>query len=274
MDDDLRSRVQARQWYHTLELAPGVVTPGWFDTRGVARRLPFPPLAGKRCLDVGTFEGFWAFEMERRGAAEVVAVDVLDSEDFDWPAVSRQVDVDAIAQRKGTGDGFDIAKQAVGSSVERVDCSVYDLRPDRIGRFDFVYVGSLLIHLRDPVGALERVRGVCGGQMMSVDTYDVGLTASHPRQAVASLDGEGRPYWWKANLASLRQMITVAGFRIDSGPKPFMMPTGAGHPRPPVVNKRLATKEGRATILRSRWGDPHAVTLATPVPVRRPSHST
>ena len=81
--DSLRAAL-ARQWYHTIELAPGVVTPGWFDTRPVSAKIPMPPsLAGKRCLDVGTFDGFWAFEMERRGAAETVGIDVLDPMQWD-----------------------------------------------------------------------------------------------------------------------------------------------------------------------------------------------
>src|SRR5207244_1994191 len=81
----MREEIDALQWYHTLELAPGVLTPGWFDLRDLARDIPWPDLTGKRCLDVGTFDGFWAFEMERRGAAEVVAIDVLDPLRWDWP---------------------------------------------------------------------------------------------------------------------------------------------------------------------------------------------
>ena len=75
---ELREQVEGRQWYHTLELAPGVRTPGWFDLRETAAALLPASLAGRRCLDVGTFDGFWAFEMERRGAAEVIAIDILD----------------------------------------------------------------------------------------------------------------------------------------------------------------------------------------------------
>nr|MBA2506600.1 methyltransferase type 11 [Thermoleophilaceae bacterium] len=62
-------------WYHSIEVAPGVVTPGQVDLRGTAEKLLPPSLASTRALDVGTFDGFWAFEMERRGA-EVVAIDV------------------------------------------------------------------------------------------------------------------------------------------------------------------------------------------------------
>ena len=73
-------------WYHTLDLGDGVVTEGFFDHRPVLERYPIPAdLTGMRCLDVGTMDGFWAFEMERRGAAEVIAIDLDDPEALDWP---------------------------------------------------------------------------------------------------------------------------------------------------------------------------------------------
>src|SRR3954453_11189468 len=88
VQDELGTALEL-EWYHTIELEPGVVTPGWFDTRSVVPLLPFPEsLEGKRCLDVATFDGFWAFEMERRGASEVHAIDLLDPHSWDWPDLS------------------------------------------------------------------------------------------------------------------------------------------------------------------------------------------
>src|SRR5213079_414603 len=111
-----------------MELRPGVETPGWHDTRPVVGQIPFPAsLTGKRCLDVGTFDGFWAFEMERRGASEVVAIDILDPAAWDWPARSTPETMAAIGRRKGQGQGFDIAHSQLGSSVRRLERSVYDL---------------------------------------------------------------------------------------------------------------------------------------------------
>src|SRR4051812_28909924 len=79
-------RVRAQRWYHTLELAPGVVTDGWFDLRDQVGHYRIPErLDGLRVLEVGTWDGFWAFELERRGAAEVVALDLDDERDLDWP---------------------------------------------------------------------------------------------------------------------------------------------------------------------------------------------
>src|SRR3954466_14848751 len=129
-DEALLQEVERQQWYHTLELAPGLVTPGWFDTPRVLDAVPFPPsLSGKRCLDVGTFDGFWAFEMERRGAEEVLAIDVLDPMAYDWPLNTHPDVVEAIEERKEGGRGFEIARELLGSSVERRELSVYDLDP-------------------------------------------------------------------------------------------------------------------------------------------------
>ena len=257
-----------RQWYHTIELAPGVCTPGYFDTRKVAPKLPMPAsLAGKRCLDVGTFDGFWGFEMERRGAAEVIAVDENNPEGWDWPVGSSESVAAAFVQRKREGSGFEIAHQALGSGVQRLDCNVYDLSPERVGTFDFVYLGSILLHLRDPVLALQRVASVCRGQLLSVDAVDFGLSLRQPRRPIAGLDGLGRPWWWKPNIAGLKRMVEVGGFRVVQGPRPFLMPAGEGLRRPSW--KLAAHKGGREQLTQAIVGDPHAYVLAEPrVPAR------
>jgi tRNA (mo5U34)-methyltransferase len=268
---DLAGRVAARQWYHTIELAPGVVTPGYFDTRPIVGRLPLPDrLDGLRCLDVGTFDGFWAFEMERRGAAEVVAADILDERRWDWPAVVEPAHYEAIAERKGGGDGFAIAAAALGSAVRRLDLSVYELDPDVHGMFDVVYLGSLLLHLRDPIGALERVRSVTGGVLVSVDAFSIPLTLLAPGQPTLRLEPGGRPYWLKPSLRGLRELIVRAGFSIESGPTPFLMPPGAGHPRPKLRPYAVRTAAARNVLLCSRLGDPHAAVLARPLPGAAP----
>lgn len=260
----LAERIAEHDWYHALELAPGVVTPGWFDLRGLPERLPFGDLRGLRCLDVGTFDGFWAFHMERAGAAEVVAVDVLDPRRWDWPAGSEEAVVAAIGERKARGAGFALAAEALGSSVRRIEGSVYDLDPEELGRFDLVYIGSLLLHLRDPVRALEAVAGVCRGRVLSLDAFDPWLTLTHPRSPVARLDGLGRPWWNEPNLAHLRRSFLSAGLEVVEGPRPLGMPPGPGHSLHGVRPRAswLRTHQGRRDALTALWGDPHAWTLA------------
>ena len=266
-----------RDWYHTLELAPGVVTSGWFDTRSVAGTLPWPALSGRRCLDVGTFDGFWAFEMERRGAAEVVAIDVPDPGRWDWPAGSTDQVRTEIGKRKGRDEGFAIARRAFGSSVERRDLSVYELDPAVVGRFDVVYVGSLLVHLRDPVAALMAVRSVCEGTLVLVDAVDPWASLVS-RRPVARLDGRGRPWWWLGNGAVLARMVEAAGFSLTGAPRRLWMKAGSsqraqvglgpGSPRASEV-LRLALKHGRTAagreaVLHAVVGDPHVCIVARP----------
>jgi tRNA (mo5U34)-methyltransferase len=263
--DEVRARIADRQWYHTLELADGVLTPGWFDHRGIAAQLPLPSsLAGMRCLDVGTFDGFWAFEMERRGASEVLATDVPDAEHWDWPALSEQHVHEVLAARKRDGDGFQIAHEALGSAVEHRALSVYDLDSAELGSFDFVYLGSLLIHLRDPVRALERVRDVCAGTLLVVDNHEPLLTLLFPRLPIARLDGRGRPWWWQSNVACLVRMLEAAGFELVRPPQRLLMPPGQGQPPVPLTARTLLSSEGRRGVRNTRYGDPHVALLARP----------
>ena len=261
----LAEEVAALEWYHTIELAPGVETPGWHDLRPIVEEVPFPAsLAGKRCLDVGSFDGFWAFEMERRGADEVVAIDILDPEEWDWPLGSDPAIKTEIGRRKGAGEGFEIARRELGSSVRRIEKSVYDLDEAVAGRFDLVYLGSLLVHLREPVRAIEALRSVCDGTLIVVDGIDLPLSLLLPKLPVATLDGRGRPWWWYPNQAGLARIVEAGGFELVEGPRRIFLPPGRGQPLPGTSPRLLASREGRRQLVIKRRGDPHAVAVARP----------
>src|SRR3954451_2613809 len=121
---DLQAEVERYPWYHTLELGNGVVTKGMFDHRPHMKHSPIPEdLTGKRCLDVATMDGYWAFEMERRGAASVTALDLENPDDLDWPASLRPDHDKTMDETKETR--FNLAKEALDSKVERVLLSAY-----------------------------------------------------------------------------------------------------------------------------------------------------
>ncbi|HEX8120662.1 MAG TPA: class I SAM-dependent methyltransferase [Solirubrobacteraceae bacterium] len=166
-------------------------------------------LSGKRCLDVGTWDGFWAFELERRGAAEVVALDLDDEADLDWPPRRRPA---SNAARPPRGDGFRELRERLGSSVERVELSVYDATPERLGSFDLVFCGSVLIHLRDQFLALERIASVCRGMFVSAEEYDR-LTSLLP-VALNRWRGDdpAAVVFWRPNARAWRRMLWSAGF--------------------------------------------------------------
>jgi len=262
MDEGLAQRVASIDWYHTIELADGVITPGWLDHRQVLERIPLPlSLSGCRCLDVGTFNGFWAFEMERRGAEEVLAVDVLDPRRWDWPVNSDEATIREIGRRMAGGDGFEIAADALGSKVRRLDRSVYGLERREVGQFDLAYVGSLLVHLRDPVLALERIAAVAD-TVVIVDGVDLALTLRHRRLPAARLDGRGRPWWWYPNLAGLGRLARAAGLELSQAPRLLFVPPGRGWRPKRWVPRALSSREGRYQLTAAWLGDPHGSLVA------------
>ena len=203
-------------WYHTIELAPGVVTPGQIDHRGVAGRVLPKDLSGRRALDVGTFDGFWAFELERRGA-EVVAIDVGVADEAQWPPLQRER-LRARAQEWDIelGRGFALASEALGSRAQRVVKSVLEVAPDDIGGpVDLVYMGDLMLHLRDPVQALERLHGVLkpGGTLLQMEPFGKLTTLLSPRRPLGSFNAHATEFnWWYPNLACLKAWPWAAGF--------------------------------------------------------------
>jgi tRNA (mo5U34)-methyltransferase len=204
-------------WYHTIALAPGVTTPGHVDLRHLPAAVLPPSLAGRRALDVGTFDGFWAFELERRGAAEVVAIDVPALDAAEWPPVNRdRLEATMRALDLELGRGFRIAAAALGSAARRVEVAVYDLDADAVGGpVDFAFLGAMLLHVRDPVRALERIRAVLapGGRLTLLEPVDPVLSLLAPRRPAARLQVLETDFnWWVANVACLQAWLRAAGF--------------------------------------------------------------
>ena len=218
-------------WYHTIEVGEGVTTPGWFDLRPIVDAMPWPDVAGKRCLDVGTYDGYLAFELERRGAAEVVAVDIPGHEDWDWLPRLADQGPEYLAEVAGPkGRGFEIAAEALQSKVERRFVNIYDLHPREVGTFDVVVCGSLLLHLRDPFRALAAIRSVCRGQFLSAEQIDLRLSVIERRRGAFHLRGHDGQWLIPSRRGHL-QMLDVAGFDIERTSRPYAVPFGPAHPK-------------------------------------------
>jgi len=257
------SDLSAISWYHAIELPDGRVTPGMYDLRGALRSIPFPAsLEGMRCLDVGTADGFWAFEMERRGAAEVVAVDVVDASrrDFPWMPGERQV----VLSRSMA---FSTAHRLIGSSIQHRDLSAYELDPAALGQFDFVFIGDLLLHLRDPVRALAGAASVLrpSGELLLNEAISLKLTILHPSDSVVKLEATPRPRWWLPNAQALRRMVVAAGLEIVETGKPYgVRPLRRRRDVPKAVRPRQTYRSLRVELRLRTYGVPHVWLRARP----------
>ena len=134
-----RALVASREWFHTIDLGHGLVTPGSCTPEYLElfmRNLQFPErFDGLRVLDIGAYDGFFSFEAEKRGAAHVTAVDVHP---FDCRSMK-------------------IAHDILGSRVEYHHVSVYDLDPALLGTFDVVFFFGVFYHLRYPLLAFDHI---------------------------------------------------------------------------------------------------------------------
>lgn len=177
------------QWRHKIEVAPGIFTPGQRDPRAKLAHLKLPDsLAGKRVLDIGTADGFFSFECERRGAPEVVSLDT----------------------RPPTG--FSIAGDLIGTRAKYVQGSLYDL-PSNFEKFDLVLFIDVLYHLTDPVEALRKIRSLCQGELCLTTVFHVDEASTMRFLPFADDYASGSNYW-SVSPCCLRQMVDYSGFEV------------------------------------------------------------
>lgn len=237
---DLSKQVASTYWYHTFDFGNGIKTPGQFDHAPILHCYKLPEsLAGKRVLDVATFDGFWAFEFEKRGASEVVALDVAKPSDCDFPP-QRRASATGEEMAATFGKGFAIAHEQFNSRVQRVFCNVYDLTPEVAGTFDIVHTGDFLVHLNSPVKALQRIAGVVTGYALISEVYFPALDALGFRHYAEYLGGQEDVTWWKLGKNTLKQMVLDAGFsRVEEVADFSYGPTGMPNTMHHVVLKAI-----------------------------------
>ncbi len=233
--DELRAEVGRIQWFHSIDLGNGIVTPGVDRSARRLKGIHMPPsLVGKSVLDIGTFDGFYAFEAERRGG-KVVATDTAV-----WrnPHIGRA--------------GFDLARRVLGSSVEDREVDVLELSPETVGTFDLVLFLGVLYHLRDPLLVLENVASVTRRHLIMETHVDL-LGSRRPAAAFYpgdELQGDASN-WWGPNLAAAKGMLEAVGFtRVEVvfvSPWPTRIARAAKHR---YQGKPLLTalRQGRAVL--------------------------
>jgi tRNA (mo5U34)-methyltransferase len=213
----VRSRAD---WFHSIDFGDGVVSPGVVPLASMQQALmyfQFPErVDGLRVLDIGTYDGFFAFEAERRGAREVVAIDVNPIDYY----------------------CFGLAHRILRSKVRYHHMSVYQLDPERLGGpFDLVLFPGVFYHLRHILLALDNVWGVlkpdgllimethvCDNQFVLADGAVTTLKAIDPRLESTPICRYYRrddlaagdwSNWFGGNAAAILDCLGSAGFRAE-----------------------------------------------------------
>jgi tRNA (mo5U34)-methyltransferase len=134
-----------------------------------------------------------------------------------------------------------------------------------VGEFDFAVIGTLLLHLRDPIGGLMCIRRVLTGNLLVNDVVSIGLSVLRARRPCAELIGfRDRPFWSLPNLAALRRYVHAAGFEIIRSGRPYLVRNGAGY-QPAPLRRRDPVGGSIPSQLLLRLGSPHSWILARPV---------
>jgi SAM-dependent methyltransferase len=206
-------------WYHTMELPElGLVAGDWDLRATIDDYLGRYDFRGKRCLDVGSATGYLTFEMERRGAAEVVSLD-LDPETHQWeivPFADPRFDRAAViagmrAHVEDRQRGYWLAHRLLGSQARAYYGTVYDL-PAELGHFDVAMIGMVLGHLRDPLRALEQVAPLTDEIIVVQAAPQIGEAFAFLMPNPATLSPPNA--WWATSDVCLERMLNVVGFEV------------------------------------------------------------
>lgn len=196
-------------WFHTFSLGRSRE----LYTRGVARdhryRLPALPedLGGVSVLDIGTFDGFYAFLAEARGAERIVAV---DNEQYrEWVSSRWGVELQG-------GEGFAAIRELLDSEVEYRRADAFEL--DELGEtFDLVLCFGILHRVENPLGLLKIIRRrLAPGGRVLLETHGAADRAID--SAAVYIPAPGEVYarddfvFWCFTPAGLDAMARHAGF--------------------------------------------------------------
>lgn len=138
---EITNKINKTHWYHSFELLPGIFTPGHTPCnpkRVFDKKYKISGnLSGLKALDIGTWDGPYAFELERRGA-DVIGFDIQHPDHT----------------------SFNTAKEIINSNVQYIQGSVYDLSRIFSIKFDIILFLGVYYHLKSPILAFEQIHKI------------------------------------------------------------------------------------------------------------------
>jgi hypothetical protein len=210
---------EACQFYHAFDL-PGIGEVGGdWDLRGtIDAYLGHGSLEGLTFLDLGTASGFVSFAAESRGA-RVISYDVGDPrKEFQFlPLVQnhdRRDDVLDHAERytEGMKRSYWLAHRLLGSEARAYYGNLYRLS-EFLYPVDVVHIGQILVHLRDPLGALTQAGLLARRRLVIVEGA---MPTEEPiARLIAHTRTKGGRSWWRFSIGFYRNFLEILGFEIQ-----------------------------------------------------------
>jgi tRNA (mo5U34)-methyltransferase len=140
----------------------------------------------------------------------------------------------------GARDGsWPLELERRGAKVAALDLeSIYDATPDELGQFDLVFCGSVLIHLRDQLRALERMAALTrpGGLLISAEEYDLAASLVPFPVSRYRADRESAVVFWLPGIRTWARMLWTAGYDDVRRHGRFRMRSTEGWSVPHVVH--------------------------------------
>lgn len=211
-------------FYHTTDVpGRGLISGAWDLRQGIRDYLGSVDFRNQRVLDVGAASGFLTFAMEQQGA-EVVSYDL--SPDHRWDVVPYAgTDVRGYFEKhrdhlRQLNNGYWLCHQAFRSQARMVHGTIYTV-PAAIGPVDIASLGSILLHVRDPFLALQKVLRIVRHQVIIADIVPRRQLVHwflgrffKPRMSFLPEYEKGEPAdtWWCLSPELIRRFIAVLGF--------------------------------------------------------------
>lgn len=229
-------------WYHQVRLAPDWHTPGTYHHAKARGDWGLPQeLDGTTVLDVGSATGFHTFLFESRGA-KVTSIELPSLSDLDrfpfqplskipdlaarslWPAslmtdafredLAGPAALDVI-HRLLLREPYNFCHQALRSRARRVFSTVYQLQASLPPHttFDHIFMGDVLLHVIDPLGALAQAASLCAGSLVIAQEpppVDVSAPILYWRGGDNPVTDDSE--WWWPNAAWFCAVLRKLGF--------------------------------------------------------------
>jgi tRNA (mo5U34)-methyltransferase len=198
--EDIRAQASRLPWFQSIALTPDFTTLGTKSAEQLAIEeeafLGALDLRGASLIEIGSWNGYFAFAAKRRGAVRIAATDK-----FVWQLAG------GAARR-----AFDLAHACIGEGIDVVEIDPTEL-PGPLQPADVMLFTGVFYHLWDPLIILQKIAALTR-DVLILETHMDACYLTQP----AMVHYPGRELqddptnWWGPNIACVYALLKQVGF--------------------------------------------------------------